>query len=444
MFWTWWAAGTTSGAGSAVGAVALPLTALTVLDAGPFEMGLIAAASYVAWLVIGLPAGVLVQRLPLRGAQVGADLVRAVAVGSVPVAWWFDRLSVAHLVVTALVVSFANVVFDVANATFLPEIVEPEQLQARNSLTSATHAATQLGGPSAGGFCVQLLGPVATVLVDAGSYLVSAALLRTLPARGGRVPGSDPNKDPGKEPGKDPRKDPGKGPGGEPGGDPGKDPGGGGPTWSLIREGWWFVVRHPVMGPGMWTATAVNFVCGAQLAVYPLYLVRELHAPAALVGILLAVEGVGSLAGAALTTRITRRLGSARALVRAGLVAVAGAVLVPVGAGWVAYAAFAAGNILFAAGVVVLSVTTRTYRQIASPPELLSRVMATVRFVSWGAIPVGGVVAGALAGPLGGRVTLWVFAAAVLAAPLALLLSPVRRLRDLTDFAGGATYHRPR
>jgi hypothetical protein len=253
VFWTWWAAGTTSAAGSAVGAVALPLTALTVLDAGPFEMGLIAAAGYVAWLVIGLPAGVLVQRLPLRGAQIGADLARAVAVGSVPVGWWFGWLSVAQLIAVALVVSFANVVFDVANATFLPEIVEREQLQARNSLTSATHAATQLGGPSAGGFCVQLLGPVVTVLVDAASYLVSAALLRTLPARGGGVRG-----------------------------------GGGGPTWGLIREGWWFVVRHPVMGPGMWTATAVNFVCGAQLAVYPLYLVRELHAPAALVGLLLA------------------------------------------------------------------------------------------------------------------------------------------------------------
>ncbi|WP_327011089.1 MFS transporter [Dactylosporangium sp. NBC_01737] len=400
VFWTWWAAGTTSSAGSAVGAVALPLTALTVLDAGPFEMGLIAAAGYVAWLVIGLPAGVLVQRLPLRGAQIGADLARAAAVGSVPVAWWFGWLGVTQLIVVALVVSFANVVFDVANATFLPEIVEREQLQARNSLTSATHAATQLGGPSAGGFCVQLLGPVVTVLVDAASYLVSAALLRTLPARGSRVRSKD----------------------------------GDGPTWGLIREGWWFVVRHPVMGPGMWTATAVNFVCGAQLAVFPLYLVRELHAPAALVGLLLAVEGVGSLVGAALTTRITSRFGSAQALIWAGVAAVAGAALIPVGTGWVAFAAFAAGNVVFAGGVVVLSVTTRTYRQIASPPQLLPRVMATVRFVSWGAIPVGGLVAGALAGPLGGRVTLWLFAAAVLAAPLVLVLSPVRHLHDLTDF----------
>ncbi|MFD0788019.1 MFS transporter, partial [Micromonospora azadirachtae] len=67
VFWRWWTAFTTSAVGSAVGAVALPLTALTALDATPFEMGLIAAANYVAWIVIGLPAGVIVQRLPLRG-----------------------------------------------------------------------------------------------------------------------------------------------------------------------------------------------------------------------------------------------------------------------------------------------------------------------------------------------------------------------------------------
>ncbi|SCG49843.1 Fucose permease [Micromonospora echinaurantiaca] len=397
VFWRWWTAGTTSQVGSAVGAVALPLTALTVLDASAFEMGLIAAANYVAWLVIGLPAGVIVQRLPLRGAQVGADLARAAAVASIPLAWWWGHLTVAHLVVTALVISFANVLFDVANSTFLPSIVEREDLHARNSLTSATYAASQLSGPSLGGLAVQALGAVPTLLLDAVSYLVSAVLLRTLPARRADAPDRSP------------------------------------PMGELIRQGWRFVAHHPVMGPSMWAATAINFVCGAQHALYPLYLVRELHAPAGLVGVLLAVEGVGSLLGAALTPRITARLGTARALVIAGVVAVGGAFVVPLGTGWPAYAAFAVGNVVFSVGVVVLSVTTRTYRQIASPPDLLSRVMATVRFVSWGAIPVGGLVAGALAVGLGARATLLIFAGAVVGAPLVLLLSPVRRLRDLTD-----------
>ncbi|MGI5240547.1 MFS transporter [Dactylosporangium sp. CA-139066] len=399
VFWRWWTAGAVSSAGSAVGAVALPLTALTALDASPVEMGFIAAAGYVAWLLIGMPAGVLVQRLPLRGAQVAADVVRAAAVASVPLCWYLGVLTVAQLIAVALCVSLANVVFGVANQTFLPAVVPPEQLQSRNSLNSATEATTQLGGPSAAGLLVQALGPVATLLVDAVSYLASAVLLRTLPPRraGGTGAAAAPMR-------------------------------------AMIGEGWRFVVRHPIMGPGLWLATAVNFVCGAQLALYPLYLVRELHTPAGWVGALLAAEGLGTLAGAALTPRFTARAGTARALVVASLVAVLGAMIIPVGTSWAAYAAFTLGNVVFAAGVVVLSVTMRTYRQLASPPGLLPRVVATVRFVSWGAIAVGGVLAGLAAGAFGARAALFAFAAATVLAPLAVLASPIRRLRDLDDY----------
>lgn len=400
-FWRWWTAGTASAVGSAVGAVALPLTALTALDASAFEMGIIVAASYVAWIVIGLPAGVMVQRLPMRQAQIGADLARAAAVISIPLTWWWGCLTVTQLVIVALVISFANVIFDVANATFLPSIVSKEQLQSRNSLISGTHAATQLGGPSVGGLIVQVLGAVPTLLVDAASYLVSALLLRTLPERRTEAPDRWP------------------------------------PVRAMIRDGWRFVVHHPVMGPCMWAATAANAVCGAQHALYALYLVRELHAEPGLVGLLLAADGVGALIGAALTNRITARLGTARALIVAGFVAVAGALIVPLGTGWQAFVAFAVGNVVFSVGVVVLSVVTRTYRQIASPSQLLPRVVATVRFVSWGAIPVGGLVAGAIAGVLSGRVTLLIFVVVAACMPLILLASPIRHLRNLTDYQQG-------
>ncbi|MEV6038441.1 MFS transporter [Nonomuraea sp. NPDC052116] len=398
VFWRWWTAGTTSAVGSAMGAVALPLTALTALDASALEMGMIAAAGYVAWIVIGLPAGVMVQRLPMRRVQIGADLARAAAIISIPLAWWLDCLTVAQLVIVALVISFADVIFDVANSTFLPSIVSKEQLQSRNSLTSGTHATTQLGGPSVGGLIVQVLGAVPTLLVDAASYLVSALLLRTLPERRSETPERWP------------------------------------PVRAMIREGWRFVVHHPVMRPCMWAATAANTVCGAQHALYALYLVRELHAEPGLVGLLLAADGVGTLIGAALTNHITARLGTARALIVAGFVSLAGALVVPLGTGWQAFVAFAVGNVVFSAGVVVFSVVTRTYRQIASPPDLLPRVMATVRFVSWGAIPIGGLIAGAVAGVLSGRVTLMIFVVAAACMPLVLLASPIRHLRNLTDY----------
>ncbi|WP_036411144.1 MFS transporter [Micromonospora parva] len=394
-FWRWWVAGTTSHLGSAVGALALPLTALNVLHASAFEMGLITAAGYLAYLLISLPAGVIVQRVPLRGMQVGLDLVRALAIASVPLAWWLGMLTVAQLIAVALVVSFANVLFDVANQTFLPEIVPAAQLQARNSLTSGTHAATTLGGPSLGGFAVAVLGAVPTLFVDAVSYLVSAVLLRTLPAR--RVQRSAERP----------------------------------PMVTMIREGWHFVLRHPIIGPAMWDATATNFVSGAMLALFPFYLVRELHASPVLVGLLIATDGLGTLIGAALTTRFTNRFGTARGLIIAAFVGVAGALIIPLGTGTVAFLAFAAGNLILASSTVVLSVTTRTYRMLASPPELLSRVIATVKFVSWGAIPVGGLLAGLLAGPLGARTTLLIFGALTVLSPIIYLSTPIRGLRDL-------------
>lgn len=395
-FWTYWSASATSSVGSAVRAVALPLTALLALHASAFQMGVLAASAYSAWLVIGLPAGVIVQRLPLRRLQVGMDLARALAMASVPLAWWAGVLTMTQLVLVALVTSFAAVLFDVANSTFLPGVVPKEELTARNSLMSGTHAVSQLGGPSLGGLLVQLVGAVPTLLVDALSYVVSAILLRRLPERTAPATARPPMR-------------------------------------VLIREGWDFVTRHPVMGPCMWDATVVNFVCGGQMALFALYLLRDLHAPAGLVGFLLAAEGVGSLVGAALVPSVVRAIGSARACLVAGFVSVAGAFLIPVGERELGWVLFAVGNVVFAGGVVVLSTATRTYRQIASPPELLSRVMATVRFVSWGAIPLGGLTAGALATWLGAREALFVLAVLTLLSPMFLLASPVRHLRDLPD-----------
>jgi MFS family permease len=395
VFWTYWSASTVSSVGSAVTSVALPLVAVTVLHATAFEVGLLAAASYVAWIVIGLPAGVLVGRLPLRGTQVAMDLVRAATLASVPLAWWFGTLTLAQLVGVALVNSFANVVFDVGAMTLLPAIVPKEELATRNSLNSGTHAVTQLGGPSLGGVLVQLLGAVPTVLVDAASYLSSAVLVSRLPARRAPQPATPAR------------------------------------TREMIREGWRFVTRHPVMGPCMWAATAVNFACGALLALAPVYLVRVLHASPGLVGVLIASEGVGSLVGAALAPRLSRSLGSARALFAAGLAGACCALLMPLGYGAAGMVLFAVGNAGFAGGVVVLSVNTRTYRQTSSPPELLSRVMATVRFVSWGAVPLGSVAAGALATLLDPRAALWAMSALTFLPLLVLAASPVRRMRDL-------------
>ncbi|RAG81101.1 MFS transporter [Streptacidiphilus pinicola] len=395
-FWRYWTASTVSGVGDAVTAVALPLVAVLTLHASALQVSLITAASYVAWLLIGLPAGVLVHRLPLRGTQVAMDLLRAVAVASVPLSAALGALGLPQLIVVALVVGLASVVFDVGNSTFLPSIVSKDELTSRNSLTSGTRAATQLGGPSVGGVLVQLLGAAASIVVDAVSYLASAAVLSTLP----RVehPASG-----------DARRGMGE----------------------MIREGWRYVTRHPVIGPCAADATAVNFVCGGLMALTPVFLVRTLGAPPALVGLLIATEGLGALVGAALTPRIVSLLGNARALRWAAFGAPLFVALMAASGHSALLVVFAVGNAGFAGSVVVTSIVTRTYRQTATPPELLPRVMATVRFVSWGAIPFGALAAGGAATLWGTRTAFALMGVLAAVSPAILWAGPIRRMREL-------------
>ncbi|MEV5873811.1 MFS transporter [Streptomyces sp. NPDC052101] len=396
-FWRYWTASTISGVGDAITTVALPLVAVSVLHASSLQVSFLTAAQYAAWLAIGLPAGVIVQRLPLRGTQVAMDLIRAAALLSVPVAAAFGVLHLAQLVLVALVIGLATVVFDVGNSTFLPSVVSKEELTARNSLTSASASATQLGGPSLGGVLVQLLGGAFTLVFDVVSYAVSAVLLRSLPRPATARPEAR-----------------------------------GQSMQAQIKEGWRFVTRHPVIRPCVAAATLANFTCGAFMALLPVFLVRTLHAPAGLVGVLIATEGLGSLLGATLTPRLAGRIGSARTILATTLFGASAALLMPLaGSGW-GLLPFALGNLCFGSSIVVLSILTRTHRQTVTPTGLLPRVMATVRFISWGAVPFGALTAGATAGALGNRQALWLICAIAFLTPLAVWTSAIRRMRDLT------------
>jgi predicted MFS family arabinose efflux permease len=399
VFWRYWSGSTVSRLGSAVTTVALPLTALTVVHASTFAVAVIAAAGQLPWLVLGLPAGVLVARLPLRETQVAMDLIRGCAIASIPAVAWAGDLTVAQLAAVSAVVGVATVIFDVGNSTLMPAIVPADQLTKRNSLNSASDAATQLAGPGLGGVLVQLIGAASCMLTDGVSYLVSAVLLRSLPrppsleaatARAGM------------------RRE--------------------------IAEGCGYVARHPVIRPCVVWATVVNFVCGALLTLTPLYLVRSLHARPVAVGLVYAAEGAGALLGASLTPRLETRLGSARTMLLAASIMPLTVVLMPAAfPGW-GISLYALGNFAFAGAVVIGSILARTHRHQVVPRELLPRVMATVRFISWGVLPIGAFLAGVLASALGIRDALWVAAGVILLAPAAMWASTeIRRRRNLSD-----------
>ncbi|MCC8338336.1 MFS transporter [Streptomyces sp. R1] len=397
-FWYFWAASGVSSLGAGITAVALPLTALVALDASAFQVGLITAASYAGAVLIGLPAGVIVQRFPMRRLQVVMDLVRAVLIASVPVAAWLDVLTLTQLVLVGLFISLANILFDVANTSFLPYLVSKEELTARNSLLSGTLATTQLAGPSLGGVLVQLLGAATSLLTDAVSYLLSAAFLWRIPKETSRPP------ERGHE-----------------------------SFTQQVKAGLGFVLRHPVIRPCVLASMALNLSSGALLAMAPVFLVRTAGLPAGTVGLVLACDGVGALLGAALTTRLAAALGTARAAVAATVVGAVVALGMPLAhSGWTAVS-FGLGEAGFAAGITAFSVLTRTHRQSVTPPDLLPRVVASVRFFTWGAVPIGALLGGTAADVLGARNALFAGCAVAFLAPLALCFSRVRRIRELAD-----------
>ena len=394
VFWRYWTATTTSQVGSAVTAVALPLAALVLLDASALEVGLLVAAGDLGWLLLTLPAGALASHLPLRGLQAGVDFVRAAALLAPAALWGLNLLTMPALFSVALVVGFANVFAFVTNTTYIPQVVPREQLNSRNALMSGTHAVTQLGGPPIAGVVVQWLGGPLAMLADAISYLVSGALMWTLPrAERPRLARAS--------------------------------------MAQQIHEGWRYVVQHPLMRPMMIDAAATNFAAGMLLTLTPLYVVRELGASPTAYGVVLASEGLGALIGASVGPSLGRGLGTGRLLLAAAVLSVPSVLLMPLGDGVVGMVAFSVGNALFAFFTVILSVVTRTYRQQQSPPELLARVMATVRFVSWSVIPFGGFLAGWIADATSARIALWVIALAVAVSPVVLVASPLRRQREV-------------
>ena len=172
-----WVAHVTSGAGTAITTVALPLTAVLVLGATPSEMGLLAAAGSLPNLLFGLFAGVWVDRVRRRPILVWADLGRALLLVTVPAAAWLGNLSFLQIWTVTFAAGTLTVFFQIAAISVLPALVEKSELVEANSRLSTSDAVVAIAGPAAAGGLVQLFSAPKAILVDAASYLFSALAL---------------------------------------------------------------------------------------------------------------------------------------------------------------------------------------------------------------------------------------------------------------------------
>ncbi len=399
-----WAGETVSKTGTAVTSVALPLLATLTLRASPFVIGLIAAAQWVPWLLAGLPAGAWVDRWNPRRVMLGCDLVSALALGSVPLAAAYGSLTVAHLLVAAFAVGLASVFFSTAYQVYLPLVVPEDRLVGANARLQGSESSAQFAGPSLGGVLAQAFGAVSGLLVDAASFAVSAVCLLLAPAPPDPSPGAAPA-------------------------------GAGSAPRSVrreVREGLAFVLGDRLLRLFTAVAALTNLAATATETLLVVFLVRSVHLSAGLVGVLIAASGIGGVLGAVAAVPLVGRLGEART----GWLSLAAtapfALLVPLTAPGPALALYVVGTAVPATGMIVYNVVVSSFRQRHVPRGILGRVCATMRFLMFGAIPLGAVVGGLLGSVLGPRGGLWCVTGLALLPAAMLAASPLRRMTDLT------------
>lgn len=393
-----WAGQTISEFGSAITTLALPLIAVVTLGATAFEASLVAAATTVAWLVVGLPAGAWVDRVRRRPVLIAADIGRALALATVPAAWALDRLTIAHLIAVAAVTGMLTVVFMAAEPVFVTAIVDRDRLVDANGKLLATGSVAQIGGPGLGGALVQLAGAPVALLADALSFLVSAVLLARIRVAEKVAAGSTLRAD--------------------------------------VAAGLRYVLRHPFPRAMVVTGTACNLVLAGEGAIVVVFLVREVGVSGGVVGVLFALGAVGALAGSLVAGRLADRYGDATLIRTTPLMVAASGLLIPLTGPGLSLVWFVAGQLLMSAGVAVFAVCVRAAVQIGTPPELLGRTGTSIRLFSRGALPLGAIIGGAIATALSARTTIAILMALMLVVPLLLRRSPlaqVRRVAELTE-----------
>jgi MFS family permease len=379
-----------------IGYVAVPLIAVSALDATPGEVGLLATLSTLAFLLIGLPAGAWVDRMRHRRVLIVADLMRAALSASVPVAWAAGVLTLEQLYAVVLFNGCATVFFDVGSQSVLPQLVGRDGLLGANAAVVGVQAAGAVAGRGAGGGLVVVLTAPFAVVGMGLLHLASALRLRSLPVTA--APGPPPHPV---------------------------------PLRVQIAAGLRHVLGHRELRALAFTASLSNL--GAQLVntLLPLLFIRELGLSAGWLGLYWAMGGLGVLLGSRCARPLAARFGYGRGIGLAGLVLAPAALLVPlVDKGfWLVVAAVAWLLTSFDFGVNnVLGVSLR---QSLTPAPLLGRMNATFRFMLSGSLAIGSALAGLLGELVGIRTTLWVGAGCLALAFLPVYLSPVRKRQQL-------------
>ncbi|HEX7836641.1 MAG TPA: MFS transporter [Kofleriaceae bacterium] len=413
-----WAAQAVSAFGSRITRTALPIIAVVTLHEPEAMIGLLAAMQLIPGVVLAMAAGGLVDRGRKRRILIAADLIRAALVASLPVAAALHALSITQVIAVGAGVGAASALFQITDVAYLPRLIGRRRLAEGNAKLETTEAIAEITGPASAGVLIDALGPPLAVVVNAASYAWSAIML-------GRIRGGD-----------EARPDAPRLPTAE------IDP-----AASVMRTGKDFrigvraVFGHPVVRPIVLTLMMWSVAGGCFIALYTPYCLRVIGLDEATFGAIIAMGGIGSLAGAMLARGFARRLGVGRTLLVVSTLSLACTLFIPIAASGTSRAMtigfLVAHQLLgdgFSVAFVVLAVTLR---QTVLPRDVLGRANAAVYVCTTGVLVVASVIAGGLASLIGIRAAVWAGLLVGLVAPI--FLWPLRRLRDMPTGDLGAS-----
>jgi predicted MFS family arabinose efflux permease len=368
-----WVGESISATGNAMAVVGVPLLAVESLHASTFVVAALTAAAYLPWLVIGLPAGVWVDRLPRRPLMIICDVVSALLYASLPIAAWLGALTIGQVVIVALAAGSCNVFFSTAYRAYLPSLVTTADLIEGNAKLQGSMSVANICGRGAAGIAAQAVGDAAALLFNAASFLVSAACLLLI--RTGTPPHEPVQRD---------------------------------TVRAEISAGIRFIARDRYLRPLTIYPAVSNLAYSGSTALVVVFLIRVAGFGAAAVGLLMAFAGIGGLLGAVTARRLARRLGTARTLWLSALGTGLFGLLIPLTATGPRAACYAIGSAVVAAGIIVFNTIASSFRQTYCPPSMLGRITASMSFLVFGSIPLGALLAGALGDTLTVRAALWV------------------------------------
>lgn len=361
-----WVSDTVSQFGNQFTGLAFPVLAVLTLKAEAFQLGLLNALQTLAFPTLGLFVGVLADRLKKRPIMIICNLGRMAALASIPVAYFLLNLTLMQLFAVALINGIFTVFFDVCYQSYLPILIDREDLIEGNSKLQTSASAAQVIGPGVAGFIYQFIGGALTIAADAIGYFVSAMSLISI-----NMSEPKPNRTQNDS-----------------------------HFFLEMKEGLQSVFNNPIIWRLTVCTATSNLGSAVVGAVFVIFLLKSLGFTPVILGLYGVVGAVGFLLGTVMTPTITRRLGLGRTIVLSVVIPGInmGAVLALHGPAFLIVASI---SLITGFTVSLYNINQVSLRQTIVPDRLQGRMNATVRTVNWGTMPLGAVIGGILGSTIG-------------------------------------------